>query len=232
MATKVLAVDDEKIIIKGLKFSLERDGFEVICAYDADEALALAESENPDIILLDVMLPGLSGYEVCERIREYSDVPIIMLSAKGEDMDKIMGLEYGADDYITKPYNILEVKARIKAVLRRRTSNSKEEEEEEASNEIVYGLLRLNLDSRTLYIDGRDADLTVIEFNLLEAMAKHPNKVFSRQDLLKIVRGEVDKADARSIDVHIRRLREKIEENPSSPKYVHTKWGVGYYFHA
>ena len=227
MATKVLAVDDEKIIIKGLKFSLERDGFEVICAYDADEALALAESENPDIILLDVMLPGLSGYEVCERIREYSDVPIIMLSAKGEDMDKIMGLEYGADDYITKPYNILEVKARIKAVLRRRTSNSKEEE---ASNEIFYGLLRLNLDSRTLYIDGRDADLTVIEFNLLEAMAKHPNKVFSRQDLLKIVRGEVDKADARSIDVHIRRLREKIEENPSSPKYVHTKWGVGYYF--
>lgn len=229
MATKVLAVDDEKIIIKGLKFSLERDGFEVICAYDADEALALSESKNPDIILLDVMLPGLSGYEVCERIREYSDVPIIMLSAKGEDMDKIMGLEYGADDYITKPYNILEVKARIKAVLRRRTSNSKEEE---ASNEIVYGLLRLNLDSRTLYIDGRDADLTVIEFNLLEAMAKHPNKVFSRQDLLKIVRGEVDKADARSIDVHIRRLREKIEENPSSPKYVHTKWGVGYYFHA
>ena len=229
MATKVLAVDDEKIIIKGLKFSLERDGFEVICAYDADEALALAESKNPDIILLDVMLPGLSGYEVCERIREYSDVPIIMLSAKGEDMDKIMGLEYGADDYITKPYNILEVKARIKAVLRRRTSNSKEEE---ASNEIVYGLLRLNLDSRPLYIDGRDADLTVIEFNLLEAMAKHPNKVFSRQDLLKIVRGEVDKADARSIDVHIRRLREKIEENPSSPKYVHTKWGVGYYFHA
>ena len=229
MATKVLAVDDEKIIIKGLKFSLERDGFEVICAYDADEALALAESKNPDIILLDVMLPGLSGYEVCERIREYSDVPIIMLSAKGEDMDKIMGLEYGADDYITKPYNILEVKARIKAVLRRRTSNSKEEE---ASNEIVYGLLRLNLDSRTLYIDGRDADLTVIEFNLLEEMAKHPNKVFSRQDLLKIVRGEVDKADARSIDVHIRRLREKIEENPSSPKYVHTKWGVGYYFHA
>lgn len=229
MATKVLAVDDEKIIIKGLKFSLERDGFEVICAYDADEALALAESENPDIILLDVMLPGLSGYEVCERIREYSDVPIIMLSAKGEDMDKIMGLEYGADDYITKPYNILEVKARIKAVLRRRTANSKEEE---ASNEIVYGLLRLNLDSRTLYIDGRDADLTVIEFNLLEAMAKHPNKVFSRQDLLKIVRGEVDKADARSIDVHIRRLREKIEENPSSPKYVHTKWGVGYYFYA
>ena len=164
MATKVLAVDDEKIIIKGLKFSLERDGFEVICAYDADEALALAESKNPDIILLDVMLPGLSGYEVCERIREYSDVPIIMLSAKGEDMDKIMGLEYGADDYITKPYNILEVKARIKAVLRRRTSNSKEEE---ASNEIVYGLLRLNLDSRTLYIDGRDTDLTVIEFNLL-----------------------------------------------------------------
>lgn len=229
MATKVLAVDDEKIIIKGLKFSLERDGFEVICAYDADEALALAESENPDIILLDVMLPGLSGYEVCERIREYSDVPIIMLSAKGEDMDKIMGLEYGADDYITKPYNILEVKARIKAVLHRRTANSKEEE---ASNEIVYGLLRLNLDSRTLYIDGGDADLTVIEFNLLEAMAKHPNKVFSRQDLLKIVRGEVDKADARSIDVHIRRLREKIEENPSSPKYVHTKWGVGYYFHA
>ena len=229
MATKVLAVDDEKIIIKGLKFSLERDGFDVVCAYDADEALALAESEKPDIILLDVMLPGLSGYEVCERIREYSDVPIIMLSAKGEDMDKIMGLEYGADDYITKPYNILEVKARIKAVLRRRGSNDKKEN---SSNEIVYGLFRLNLDSRTLYIDGRDADLTVIEFNLLEAMAKQPNKVFSRQDLLKIVRGDVDKADARSIDVHIRRLREKIEENPSSPKYVHTKWGVGYYFHA
>ena len=227
--SKVLIVEDEEAIADIEKDYLELSGFEVTICKDGTSGLAEALDGEYDICILDVMLPGLSGYEVCERIREYSDVPIIMLSAKGEDMDKIMGLEYGADDYITKPYNILEVKARIKAVLRRRTSNSKEEE---ASNEIVYGLLRLNLDSRTLYIDGRDADLTVIEFNLLEAMAKHPNKVFSRQDLLKIVRGEVDKADARSIDVHIRRLREKIEENPSSPKYVHTKWGVGYYFHA
>ena len=229
MAGKVLVVDDEKMIVKGIKFSLIQDYSVVDCAYDGEEALDMAKNNDYDIILLDIMLPKMNGLEVCQQIREFSNVPIIMLTAKGDDMDKIMGLEYGADDYFTKPYNILEVKARIKAVLRRRTSNSKEEE---ASNEIVYGLLRLNLDSRTLYIDGRDADLTVIEFNLLEAMAKHPNKVFSRQDLLKIVRGEVDKADARSIDVHIRRLREKIEENPSSPKYVHTKWGVGYYFHA
>lgn len=229
MAGKVLVVDDEKMIVKGIKFSLIQDYSVVDCAYDGEEALDMAKNNDYDIILLDIMLPKMNGLEVCQQIREFSNVPIIMLTAKGDDMDKIMGLEYGADDYITKPYNILEVKARIKAVLRRRTSNSKEEE---ASNEIVYGLLRLNLDSRTLYIDGRDTDLTVIEFNLLEAMTKHPNKVFSRQDLLKIVRGEVDKADARSIDVHIRRLREKIEENPSSPKYVHTKWGVGYYFHA
>ena len=227
MATKVLAVDDEKIIIKGLKFSLERDGFEVICAYDADEALALAESENPDIILLDVMLPGLSGYEVCERIREYSDVPIIMLSAKGEDMDKIMGLEYGADDYITKPFNILEVKARMKAILRR---NNKPEKEQAKSNVLNIGDMRIDCDSRSLFIRGKEIYLTAKEFDLLELLAFNPNRVYSRDVLLKTVWGADYPGDGRTVDVHIRRLREKIEDNSSEPKYVHTKWGVGYYF--
>lgn len=227
MATKVLAVDDEKIIIKGLKFSLERDGFDVICAYDADEALALAESKNPDIILLDVMLPGLSGYEVCERIREYSDVPIIMLSAKGEDMDKIMGLEYGADDYITKPFNILEVKARMKAILRR---NNKPEKEQAKSNVLNIGDMRIDCDSRSLFIRGKEIYLTAKEFDLLELLAFNPNRVYSRDVLLKTVWGADYPGDGRTVDVHIRRLREKIEDNSSEPKYVHTKWGVGYYF--
>ena len=229
MATKVLAVDDEKIIIKGLKFSLERDGFEVICAYDADEALALAESENPDIILLDVMLPGLSGYEVCERIREYSDVPIIMLSAKGEDMDKILGLEYGADDYITKPFNILEVKARIKAIMRRAGSN---QEEKDKAKTIEAGDLKMDCESRRVFISGKEINLTAKEFDVLELLVFNPNKVYSRENLLNIVWGYEYPGDVRTVDVHIRRLREKIEANPSEPKYVHTKWGVGYYFQA
>lgn len=227
MATKVLAVDDEKIIIKGLKFSLERDGFEVICAYDADEALALAESKNPDIILLDVMLPGLSGYEVCERIREYSDVPIIMLSAKGEDMDKIMGLEYGADDYITKPFNILEVKARIKAIIRR---TAKQEKKADTAGRIQAGDMTIERDNRRVYIEGREINLTAKEFDVLELLATHPNQVYSREKLLTMVWGADYPGDARTVDVHIRRLREKVETNSSEPKYVHTKWGVGYYF--
>lgn len=233
MATKVLAVDDEKIIIKGLKFSLERDGFEVICAYDADEALALAESENPDIILLDVMLPGLSGYEVCERIREYSDVPIIMLSAKGEDMDKIMGLEYGADDYITKPFNILEVKARIKAIMRR-SSNTMihPPQPPENSTDIVTGDLRLDVQGRRLFILGSEINVTSREFDLLKILVLNPNKVYSREELLNLVWGYEYPGDVRTVDVHIRRLREKIERNPSEPKYVFTKWGVGYYYKA
>lgn len=233
MATKVLAVDDEKIIIKGLKFSLERDGFEVICAYDADEALALAESKNPDIILLDVMLPGLSGYEVCERIREYSDVPIIMLSAKGEDMDKIMGLEYGADDYITKPFNILEVKARIKAIMRR-SSNTMihPPQPPENSTDIVTGDLRLDVQGRRLFILGSEINVTSREFDLLKILVLNPNKVYSREELLNLVWGYEYPGDVRTVDVHIRRLREKIERNPSEPKYVFTKWGVGYYYKA
>ena len=233
MATKVLAVDDEKIIIKGLKFSLERDGFEVICAYDADEALALAESENPDIILLDVMLPGLSGYEVCERIREYSDVPIIMLSAKGEDMDKIMGLEYGADDYITKPFNILEVKARIKAIMRR-SSNTMIHPPQPPINstDIVTGDLRLDVQGRRLFILGSEINVTSREFDLLKILVLNPNKVYSREELLNLVWGYEYPGDVRTVDVHIRRLREKIERNPSEPKYVFTKWGVGYYYKA
>lgn len=227
--TRVLAVDDEKLILKGLKFSLEREGYEVICAYDAEEALEYAEKEEPDIILLDVMLPGMSGLEVCQIIREYSDVPIIMISAKGEDMDKIMGLEYGADDYVTKPYNILELKARIKAVLRRRLPAV---QKESADNKIVFGDFCMDMDSRTLYINGEDKDLTAIEFNLLEILTKFPNKVYGRTELLKMLRGDNGQTDARSIDVHIRRLREKIEPDTKNPKYIHTKWGVGYYFHA
>lgn len=226
MATKVLAVDDEKIIIKGLKFSLERDGFEVICAYDADEALALAESENPDIILLDVMLPGLSGYEVCERIREYSDVSIIMLSAKGEDMDKIMGLEYGADDYVTKPFNILELKARIKAILRR----SVQSEKEQSKKLLEVGSLKLELSSKRVFLNNQEINLTAKEFDMLELFATHPGKVYSRDQLLDTIWGRDYPGDVRTVDVHVRRLREKIEPNPGQPEYIHTKWGVGYYF--
>ena len=227
MAKKVLVVDDEKLIVKGIRFSLEQEGMEVSCAYDGEEALEMAKNTDFDIILLDIMLPRLTGLEVCQQIRESSKVPIIMLTAKDNDMDKIMGLEYGADDYITKPFNILEVKARIKAIMRRTSGRDKEAA---GPKTVVNGDLKLDCDSRRVYIAGREVNLTAREFDLLELLALNPNKVYSRENLLKLVWGNDYPGDVRTVDVHIRRLREKIEANPSEPKYVHTKWGVGYFF--
>lgn len=229
MGKKVLVVDDEKLIVKGLRFSLEQDDMEVDCAYDGEEALEMAKNKKYDIILLDIMLPKLTGLEVCQQIREFSDVPVIMLTAKGEDMDKILGLEYGADDYITKPFNILEVKARIKAIIRRTGSKGKEPDEKKAQI-IEAGDLRLDCEGRRLHVSGKEVNLTAKEFDVLELLVLNPNKVYGRENLLKLVWGEDYPGDVRTVDVHIRRLREKIEPNPSEPKYVHTKWGVGYYY--
>lgn len=227
MSRRVLVVDDEKLIVKGIRFSLEQEGMEVDCAYDGEEALEKAKTKEYDMILLDIMLPKLTGLEVCQQIREFSSVPIIMLTAKGEDMDKILGLEYGADDYITKPFNILEVKARIKAIMRR----ARKEEKKEASDKtLVIGELKLDCEGRRVFIGGREINLTAKEFDVLELLAKNPNKVYSRENLLNLVWGYEYPGDVRAVDVHIRRLREKIETVPSDPKYVHTKWGIGYYF--
>lgn len=227
MAKKVLVVDDEKLIVKGIRFSLLQDGMEVDCAYDGEEALNMAKANSYDMILLDVMLPKMDGFEVCQAIREFSDVLIVMLTAKGDDMDKILGLEYGADDYITKPFNILEVKARIKAIMRR---TSPERAPQVQSSVIEKGDIKLDCDSRRLFINDNEINLTAREFELLEILIKNENKVYSRESLLKIVWGEDYPGDVRTVDVHVRRLREKIEANPSEPKYVHTKWGVGYYY--
>lgn len=227
MAKKVLVVDDEKLIVKGIRFSLEQDGMEVDCSYDGEEAFNLAKENQYDMILLDIMLPKMDGFEVCQAIREFSDVPIIMLTAKGDDMDKILGLEYGADDYITKPFNILEVKARIKAIMRR-TSPAKPKTADDSV--IEKGDLKLDCESRRLFILGNEINLTAREFELLELMVKNENKVYSRENLLTMVWGQDYPGDVRTVDVHVRRLREKIEVNPSEPKYVHTKWGVGYYY--
>jgi two-component system response regulator VicR len=229
MANRVLVVDDEKLIVKGIRFSLEQDGMEVECAYDGEEALEMAKQKDFDIVLLDIMLPKMDGFTVCQQIREFSNVPIIMLTAKGEDMDKILGLEYGADDYITKPFNILEVKARIKAIIRR---TKKDKKKEAPQNTLVAGELKLDRDSRTVYINDAEVNLTAKEFDVLEILAFHPHKVYSREQLLKLVWGSDYPGDVRTVDVHIRRLREKIEKKPGEPKYVHTKWGVGYYFQA
>ncbi|MCI8585566.1 MAG: response regulator transcription factor [Lachnospiraceae bacterium] len=229
MGQKVLVVDDEKLIVKGIRFSLEQDGMEVDCAYDGEEALEKMRENEYDIILLDVMLPKLTGFEVCQQLREFSSVPVVMLTAKGDDMDKILGLEYGADDYITKPFNILEVKARIKAIMRRTKKRAPETESRKVVNK---GEFHLDCESRRLNIAGREINLTAKEFDLLELMALNPNKVYSRDHLLNAVWGYDYPGDVRTVDVHIRRLREKIEQKPSEPKYVHTKWGVGYYFNA
>lgn len=227
MSRRVLVVDDEKLIVKGIRYSLEQAGMDVDCAYDGEEALKLAKENAYDIILLDIMLPKHDGFEVCQMIREFSDVPIIMLTAKGDDMDKILGLEYGADDYITKPFNILEVKARIKAIMRRVTKQAQGQTEDKILNK---GEMKIDCESRRVFIADREINLTAKEFDLLELLAMNPNKVYSRENLLNIVWGYEYPGDARTVDVHIRRLREKVETNPSDPKYVYTKWGVGYYF--
>lgn len=227
---KVLIVDDEKAIVKGIRLALLQEKMEVDCAYDGEEALNMAKKQRYDIVLLDVMLPKMNGMDVCQSIREFSDMPIIMLTAKGNDMDKILGLEYGADDYITKPFNILEVKARMKAIMRR--SSVKSQPESDDSNVINAGDIRLDLAGRRVFILGREVNLTAKEFDLLELLVKNPNKVYGRESLLNLVWGSDYPGDVRTVDVHIRRLREKIEQKASEPKYVHTKWGVGYYFKA
>ena len=232
MAIRVLVVDDEKTIVKGLQFSLVQDGMEVDCAYDGEEALEKVKANEYDIILLDIMLPKMDGFTVCQQVREFSNVPIIMLSAKSEDMDKILGLEYGADDYIAKPFNILEVKTRGKTVLRRTVSHQPKKEE---TGIIENGDVRIDTESRRLYIKGKEISLTAKEFDLMELMVKNPEKVFSREQLLKLVWGSDYSGDynyLRTVDVHVRRLRAKVEENPSDPYYVQTKWGVGYFYHA
>ena len=226
MAKKALVVDDEKVIVKGIRYSLEQDGMEVDCAYDGEEALAQAKESHYDIILLDVMLPKLTGFEVCQQIREFSTVPIIMLTATGDDMDKILGLEYGDDDYITKPFNILEVKARIKAIMRRM------QKREAAPSVMVFEDLKINEEYRRVLVKDREINLTSREFEVLELLASAPGKVYSREELLKTIWGEDYPGDVRTVDVHVRRLREKLERNPSEPRYVRTKWGTGYYFQA
>ena len=228
---RVLVVDDEKLIVKGIRFSLEQDGFEVDCAYDGEEAIELAKKTEYDIVLLDVMLPKHDGFEVSQAIREFSDMPVILLTAKGGDMDKILGLEYGADDYISKPFNILEVKARIKAIIRR-SLKAKRQKREEPSSMIGSGDLKMDTEGRRVFIGEKEINLTAKEFDLLELLVRNPNKVYSREALLNYVWGNraMDSGDVRTVDVHVRRLREKIEPSPSDPRYVHTKWGVGYYF--
>ena len=224
---KILVVDDEQLLVKGMKFNLENEGYTVETAYDGATAIDMAKSGGFDLIILDLMMPQVDGLTACMRIREFSNVPVIMLTAKGDDMDKILGLEYGADDYITKPFNILEVKARIKAIFRRM-----EPKKGTAENTVILesGDLKLDREGRRAYIQGREIGLTAKEFEVLELLMLNPDKVYSRENLLKLVWGTDYPGDVRTVDVHIRRLREKIELNPSEPRYVHTKWGVGYYF--
>ncbi|MBP3468053.1 MAG: response regulator transcription factor [Lachnospiraceae bacterium] len=229
MDKRILVVDDEKLIVKGIKFSLEQDEMQVDVAYDGEEALEKIRNNHYSLILLDLMLPKLSGMEVCQQVREFSDVPIVMLTAKGDDMDKIMGLENGADDYITKPFNILEVKARIKGIIRR-NENASRKNAKAVSRVIENGALKIDLDNHRLMINQKEINLTIREFELLELFVTNPGKVYDRESLLKLVWGEDYPGDVRTVDVHVRRLREKIEDNPSEPRYVQTKWGVGYYY--
>lgn len=223
---KILVVDDEKLLVKGIKYNLEQEGYQVVTAFDGEEAVHLAHDESIDLILLDLMLPKLDGLTVCRTVRGFSDVPIIMLTAKSEDIDKILGLEYGADDYITKPFNIREVTSRIKAILRR----TKAREPKKDTDTLVSGDITLDYNFRRVIINGRVIELTGKEFDLLELFLKHPGKVYTRENLLDIAWGFDYPGDARTVDVHIRRLREKIEQNPAEPHYIRTKWGVGYYY--
>ena len=222
---KILIVDDEKLLVKGIKFNLEQDGYDIETAYDGEEALKLARDKSLSLIILDLMLPKIDGLTVCQKVREFSNVPIIMLTAKAEDMDKILGLEYGADDYLTKPFNILELKARVKAILRRSTSTSPADR-----STVKVGDVELDYNLRRIRIGDRSMELTSKEFDMCELFVSNPGKVYSRENLLDIIWGYDYLGDIRTVDVHVRRLREKIEPNAASPKYILTKWGVGYYF--
>ena len=222
---KILIVDDEKLLVKGIKYNLEQDGYSVVCAYDGEEAIKMAYDKSIDLIILDLMLPKIDGYEVCQKVREFSNVPIVMLTAKNEDMDKILGLEYGADDYLTKPFNILELKARVKAVLRRVTpveSTAKKE------SSVTVGSITLDYNLRRVAVGERIVELTAKEFDLIDLFVCNGGKVYSRENLLDIVWGYDYPGDVRTVDVHVRRLREKIEENPAKPQYIMTEIGVGY----
>ena len=224
---KILVVDDEALLVKGIRFNLQNDGDEVITGSDGVEAVELAQSQKPDLIVLDVMMPRMDGLTACSKIREFSDVPIILLTAKTTDMDKLLGFDQGADDYLTKPFNILELKARIRAMLRRSGGSAPKEA---PKNELVGGPIRLDLDARNAYRSGELVDLTAKEFDVIEHLMRNPNRVFSRENLLDTIWAYEYRSDIRTVDVHIRRLREKLEENPAQPKHIMTKWGVGYYF--
>ena len=224
---KILVVDDEKLLVKGMKFNLENEGYEVVTAYDGASAVELAKKGDLDLIVMDVMMPGLSGSDACMKIREFSEVPIIMLTARSEDSDKLMGFACGADDYVTKPFNILELKARIRALLRRSAGNKRKEQE---SSRLRCGDFTLDMSQRVALRGGRVVDLTAKEYDLLEILMKNVRHVFSREKLMDQVWGYTYAGDYRTVDVHIRRLREKLEPDPAQPKYIMTKWGVGYYF--
>ena len=222
---KILVVDDEKLLVKGVKFNLENEGYEVTPAYDGVTAVELARKENFDLIVMDVMMPGLSGGDACMQIREFSDVPIIMLTARSEDSDKLMGFACGADDYVTKPFNILELKARIRALLKRSAGRS-----DAVRTLLTVGDLSLDTQQRVAIRDGKTIDLTAKEYDLLELLMKNPRRVYSRESLMDLVWGYSYAGDYRTVDVHVRRLREKLERVPAEPAYIITKWGVGYYF--
>ena len=224
---KILVVDDEALLVKGIRFNLQNDGYEVITGIDGVEAVELARSQSPDLIVLDVMMPRLDGLQACSKIREFSNVPIILLTAKADDMDKLLGFDQGADDYLTKPFNILELKARIRAMLRRTGSAAPKEA---PKNELTGGTIRLDLDARNAYKGDTLADLTAKEFDVIEHLMRNPNRVFSRENLLDTIWAYEYRSDIRTVDVHIRRLREKLEADPAQPKHIMTKWGVGYYF--
>ena len=222
---RILVVDDEKLLVKGVKFNLENEGYEVECAYDGAAAVEMARNGRYDLIILDVMMPELDGLEACMRIREFSNVPIIMLTAKSEDADKLMGFECGADDYVTKPFNILELKARVRALLRRAAGAQRSR-----GTVLTAGDLSLNTEERVAVRDGKVVDLTAKEYDLIELLMRNPRRVYSRENLMNVVWGYTYAGDYRTVDVHIRRLREKLEKNPAEPEYIMTKWGVGYYF--
>ena len=224
---KILVVDDEELLVKGIRFNLQNEGYQVVTGSNGREAIELAHDPEVRLIVLDVMMPEIDGMEACRRIREFSDVPVIMLTARTLDMDKLMGFEHGADDYLTKPFNILELKARIKALLRRSGAL------ENKKNRITVGELTVDTQERNVYKDGHLAELTAREFDVVELLIRNPNRVYSRENLLDLVWGYDEyRSDIRTVDVHIRRLREKLETNPAEPKYFMTKWGVGYYFKA
>ena len=224
---KILVVDDETLLIKGSRFNLQNEGYEVITGSNGLEAVQLVQTQSPDLVVLDVMMPQMDGMTACEKIREFSNVPIILLTAKTDDMDKLMGFDHGADDYITKPFNILELKARIRALLRRANSAGTKAA---PSNDLTIGSITLDLDGRNAYRNGTLVDLTAKEFDVIEFLMRNPNHVYSREALLDTIWAYEYRSDIRTVDVHIRRLREKLEETPAEPKYILTKWGVGYYF--